>query len=684
MRTDKFEKSLTEGSNKKNNGVLSKKVQVIVVSSVMLSFISYWRAAAIVLSDLASSAYYSLGIAEKAVGPSAPWFVLFVMLFAYAIRAVYTESSSMFVRGGVYRVVHEALGETLAKFSVSALIFDYLITSPISAVAAGLYIVGLLNSLHLNPGTFLGVSNNIIAMIFALIIEIYFWQKNIIGIEESSQKAMRVFQITSILAILLFIWSVITLFTNGFHIPPFSIHLSEDSLGVLKHVDWVKTIAGIGVLVGMGHAVLAVSGEETLAQVYREVEAPKLKNFLRAGLIIFIFSFMFTGINSLFASLIVPQNELVGKYNDNALSGLAMHQIGPQWLLLLLQGFVVFVGFVVLSGAVNTAFIGANSVLNRVAEDGVLHEWFRKPHKKYGTTYRIINLLAILQIIIIVASRGDVFLIGEAYAFGVVWSFIMKAFSMIVLRYKDKTKREWRVGLNFKIGKKEIPAGLCLIFFVLLSLGIINLFTKPFATVGGISFTIILYFIFGISERANRKLVLNRNPSLEKFNVNMHDSLATVKNGSTNINRKLVAVSAPDRLFHLQNCLHDAGNEGEDIIVMKAKKLTGIENMLVDNYIGLNEEELFTKVIQIAEKEGKTVRPIVIPTNNVSYAIAETAYELNAKEVYIGISEKYPPEYQLEQFALFWGRTQPDENKQITVKAIGYKNNNKFELSYEL
>jgi hypothetical protein len=117
---------------------------------------------------------------------------------------------------------------------------------------------------------------------------------------------------------------------------------------------------------------------------------------------------------------------------------------------------------------------------------------------------------------------------------------------------------------------------------------------------------------------------------------------------------------------------------------MKAKQLTGIENMLVDNYIGLHEEELFTKVIQIAEKEGKSVRPIVIPTNNIGYAIAETACELNAKEVYLGISEKYPPEYQLEQFALFWGRTQPDENKQITVKAIGYKNNNKFELCYEL
>ncbi len=111
----------------------------------MLSFISFWRAAAIVLSDLASSAYYVGGIAETAIGKSAPWFILSIMLFSYAVRAVYIESCSMFVRGGVYRVVHEAMGGTLAKFSVSALMFDYVLTGPISGVSAGLYAAGLLN-----------------------------------------------------------------------------------------------------------------------------------------------------------------------------------------------------------------------------------------------------------------------------------------------------------------------------------------------------------------------------------------------------------------------------------------------------------------------------------------------------------------------------------------------------------
>src|SRR5437763_7872450 len=119
-------------------------IPVFVATTVMLSFISLWRAAAIVLSDLASSAYYVGGDTENIVGKAAPWFVLAVMLFSYAVRALYIESSSMFVRGGVYRVVKEALGGTLAKFSVSALLFDYILTAPISAVDAGMYLAGFL------------------------------------------------------------------------------------------------------------------------------------------------------------------------------------------------------------------------------------------------------------------------------------------------------------------------------------------------------------------------------------------------------------------------------------------------------------------------------------------------------------------------------------------------------------
>jgi hypothetical protein len=112
------------GENPAPAPVSKKQTRAIVVTTGMLAFISFWRASAVVLCDLASTAYYIGGIVEGAVGKSAPYFILAVMLFSYAVRAVYVESCSMFTRGGVYRVVKEAMGSTLAKLSVSALMFD--------------------------------------------------------------------------------------------------------------------------------------------------------------------------------------------------------------------------------------------------------------------------------------------------------------------------------------------------------------------------------------------------------------------------------------------------------------------------------------------------------------------------------------------------------------------------------
>ena len=56
---------------------------MIVISSVTFTFISYWRTAAVVLCDLASTAYYIGAIVENAIGKAAPWFIVGVLLFSY-------------------------------------------------------------------------------------------------------------------------------------------------------------------------------------------------------------------------------------------------------------------------------------------------------------------------------------------------------------------------------------------------------------------------------------------------------------------------------------------------------------------------------------------------------------------------------------------------------------------------
>ena len=690
---------MTEPSDQAiRKSILSRKTtKVIVLTTVMFTFISCWRAAAVVIGDLGSTAYYIGGIAEQFIGKIAPYFILMVMLFSYAVRALYIESSPLFTRGGVYRVVKHALGDWFAKVSVSALVFDYVLTGPISSVSGGQYFTGLLNDIFSSTGINIHLERNIFSVFVAVLITVYFWWENVKGIEESSDKAMKIFIITAIMGAAVIIWGIVTLllkkepFTT--HLPPFEMKLSDEAYGWLKNVDWVKSIYLVSIVIAFGHTLLAMSGEETLGQVYREVEYPKLRNFKKTGFIIFIFSVILTPGVSFLAMMLIPDH-VRPQYIDNLIGGITMFLYGPPWIRLIMQGFVVLVGVLILSGAVNTSIVGANSVLNRVAEDKVLTDWFRKPHKKYGTTYRMLTLIAAFQIATIIFSKGEILILGEAYAFGVIWSLTFKAFAMVVLRYRDKRPREWRVPLNIHIGKVEIPIGLLIIFMALFFVAVTNLFTKPIATVSGLIFTFTFFMIFVISEiivkkKSVREDLLHHGEDayldehhgvLEHFNLNGEEALTPEIIGSELENRILVAVRDPGNLSHLQKMINETDTENTDIIVFIARVFKDKLNTEVKQNLEADEIYLFSAVVNIAEKIGKPVIPLVVPTNNAFYSIVNVANALKVKEVIIGLSAKYRPDVQLQQLALLWGTVQSDENHRITIRIITGDREYKVEL----
>jgi amino acid transporter len=649
--------------------------KVVVATTVMLSFISFWKAAAIVLCDLGSSAFYAGSIAEGAIGKSGPWFILGIMLFSYAVRAIYIESCSMFVRGGVYRVVHEALGPTLAKFSVSALLFDYVLTGPISGVSAGLYFAGLINeTARLFNHSAIHVDSNTFAACFAVAVTLYFWRKNTIGIHESSQKALRIMQLTTVMVVTMIVWCVATLLTKGFQWVPFpspeNMKYGEGALGWLEG-SGLTLIPAIAILVGLGHSVLAMSGEETLAQVNREIAAPKLKNLKRAGLVIFLYSMLFTSLVSFFAVMIIPDNER-SAHLGNLIGGLAMHMVGPLPLRLLFHAFVVVVGTVMLAGAVNSAIVGSNGVLNRVAEDGVLPDWFRHPHRKYGTTYRFLLLVAGLQIATIIISRGQIELLGEAYAFGVVWSFAMKALSVLVLRFKQPQEREWKVPMNFRVGKIEIPLGLGLITLALFILAITNVLTKKVATISGFAFALIFFIAFEITEKIYHRKRITHGPELEKFRLEVLDD---VSSPTVNIRPDsiMVAVHNPDQLEHLQRVLAKTDTRRLDIAVVTVKPAgyrgMGEYQLHSEQLFSADIERLFSKVVSLAEKAGKHVELIVVPGRNPNTTIAETAQRIRSSHVVMGLSAKMTAAEQAKQFGDAWEKL-PHPRPQITLQIL--------------
>jgi nucleotide-binding universal stress UspA family protein len=710
---------------------LRRATQVIVVGSVMFTFISYWRTAAVVLCDLASTAYYIGGIVEQSIGKAAPWFILAVMCFSYCVRSVYIESCALFVRGGVYRVVKEAMGGFLAKLSVSALMFDYILTGPISGVSAGQYLIGLFleTIAYFRPELAPAIresGNDIKAYgsaAIAALVTLYFFRQNLLGIHESSEKAFKIMIATTIMAAVMLTWCGATLYVKGPApkdpvrpelgrndvplAPAFQRKMNydsgriEDPLGFVTNTrlgdklraisppetdpsvsitpprpvpyPWLSLIGLLGLALAFGHSILAMSGEETLAQVYREVESPKLPNFRKAAFVVFVYSLVLTGGISFLAVLLIPESVRMPNYSGNLIGGLAMNVWGPQWAKLLLNGFVVVVGFLILAGAVNTAIIGSNGVLNRVAEDGVLPDWLLRPHPKYGTTSRILYLILGLQLATIFVSRGDVILLGEAYAFGVVWSFVFKALSMVVLRFTHPGHREYKVPLNIPLGGgKELPLGLILIFLTLFAAAILNLLTKETATTWGLAFTAVFLTVFMISERVN----LRRHPAshghhehLEQFNVKSTEEVTATDLGLAKPYTKLVAIRSPHNLFMLEKALAETDPDTTSVVVMTAKVVpdeSAVGQAGLDRY----DQQLMTAVVERAEKAGKKVKPLIVPTNNPLHAVLKLAQELNAQEVIMGASNKYAADVQLDQVALYWMNLSQGEPRPLTVRLL--------------
>ena len=653
-------------------------MRVVVATTVLLSFISFWRAAAIVLADLGSTAFYVGGIVEQAVGKAAPWFILGVMIFSYAVRALYIESSAMFVRGGVYRVVKEAMGGTLAKLSVSALLFDYVLTGPISGVSAGAYIAGLGNDLFARAGSAMRLPDNATAAAIAIAITIYFWWRNTRGIHESSDDALRIMKVTTVMVVVLIVWCGLTLLQRGGALPPTPtpahMTLSADALGWLHGTIWPQFTA-IAVLVGFGHSILAMSGEESLAQVYREIEHPKVKNLQRAGMVIFVYSLVFTALVSFFAVAIIPDG-VRPQYYNNLISGLAMHVVGPVSLRLVFQAVVVVVGFLMLAGAVNTAIVGSNGVLNRVSEDGVLTDWFRRPHRRFGTTYRLINLIVALQIVTILASRGDVILLGEAYAFGVVWSFAFNALAVTVLRFaRPDIERGWKVPLNVHIGGREVPIGLFGIAFFLFAAALINLFTKETATISGLLFTGAFFAVFVTSERITARQRAAGAGKLDHFQLTQQPEVG-VDSLSTKPDAVLVPVRDYNTLTQLDWAVGHTPVE-RDVVVLTVRLLRGPDGSsheleaaeLFTDY----EQTLFTRVVAIAERHGRGVKLLVLPATNIFDAVAQTAVRLRASEIVVGLSANLSAGAQAHLMGAAWDRTPHDRDlvTQFVVHAGG-------------
>jgi hypothetical protein len=349
-----------------------------------------------------------------------------------------------------------------------------------------------------------------------------------------------------------------------------------------------------------------------------------------------------------------------------------MYLTGPYLLRFAFQIFVVIVGFLILAGAVNTSVIGSTGVLMRVAEDGVLSDWFRKPHARFGTSYRIVNLVVGLQMFTIIATRGNVITLGEAYAFGVIWSFTFNSLAMLVLRWKYKGERGFKLPINLRIGNFELPIGLFCVFLVLSTTAIVNLFTKSVATVSGVLFAAGFFVIFTISERDNkRRHAASERQMKEHFQLEHQDEVGrealAIRPGAVVVTMRDAATP-----WALKWALARTNTDDQDLVVLAARMMGagGPEYVEASEQLfSEHEQTLFTKAVSVAESFGKHISLLVVPAGDIFAALVQTANSLEAAAVVSGLSQKLTAHEQAYHMGQAW-ESLPEPKRQFTFYII--------------
>ena len=260
-------------------------------------------------------------------------------------------------------------------------------------------------------------------------------------------------------------------------------------------------------------------------------------------------------------------------------------------------------------------------------------------------------------------------LLGEAYAFGVIWSFAMKSLAVLMLRFSEPGGREYRVPLNLRIGRLELPIGLCMITVTLFATAAVNLFTKEIATVSGVAFTLVFFGIFTASEHVNRRRGTSHQ-DLDRFHLVAGGELSPETLG---VRAGNIAVMVRDynTLYPLHHVLGEVNPAKRDVVALHVRVLgragSGEHGLVADQLFSFKEQELFTRALNLAEKNGKTIHLAVVPATDVWDGIMRAAQNLKSATVSIGLSPRMPITEEARLAGLAWERLPPPK-PQLTLE----------------
>ena len=639
----------------------------MLASSTLVSYVSVWRAAARALVELGCGAFFVGGLAWAAIGPAAPWYVLAAILIGVALRGVDIEARALFVPGGLYGCVRDALGGLPAKVAASALIVERLMLGPLAAVVAGYYIAALvpLPAGPLPGGRQLTGNDGIVAVAVSVLGAVWWLQRQ--GRQVPDRAVSRLVGASAAVLLVVAGWAWTTAWFSGAAIPPAGIPQAalRSVSGSTGARFWLHAIAAIAA--GVGFAFPVLGGVDVLSGVAVDLEQPRIKNLRRIARLVGVFGLAVTASSAFALVMLVPDTARSG-WVDAPLAGVALRLAGPRWLRAIGLVAVVGAALVFLSAAARSAAAGAQGVLSRLVDEGILGAALRTLHPRFGTPSRLIDATAVAQIGIVLVSGGEVVWLARAYASGLVWGAVLKAIALVRFRFLRRGGRAYRVPFNITVGSREWPAGLLLVAAALALPALCLLITLDPPSLAGAALLGGLTLLLVLSERSAVTQSDPEQGALDDFQLlpSGDEDLTHVEARPGSV---LVPVRKPGTLTHLTAALRAAG--GRDVVAMTVR-LVGVD--VSDDASSTprttdDERRLLSAVVAVAEREALPVRLLIVPGISVFDAVVETALRLASAEIHVGESATLSADDQARLLGDAWERAPhaPDLDVRLVV-----------------
>ena len=654
---------------------MTERVPVVLASRTLVSYVSVWRAAARALVELGVPAFLIGGVARAAVGEGAPWFVLAAVLCSIAARSADVEARALFVRGGLYGGVRETLGGWTAKTAASALLLERFLLASLAAVFAGHYIAALNRALFVEHMAGLHEPSGTLPLLIAVLTIGTVWWLQRQGRSVPDRMVARAIGIVTIALAGLAVWAALTAIGRPVQPLPLPVPVSARlprGLFAVAAVLPPGVVAGVLLAAAFGHALPALGSVDTLRHVAVDLKQPRIHNLQRAAQLVSSFGLLITaGLSFAFVLLVPPAD--ASQWRDAPLAGVALHLIAPEWLRLIPLLAVVLSAVAFLTAACRSAAAGAQTVLARLADEGLLDSEFRRLHVRFGTPFRLIDAAAATQVAIVLVSGGEGPWLARAYGIAIGWCAVVKTVALIRFRFLRPGPRASRVPLNFAVGRREWPVGLMLLALVVAAGTFCLVATLDGPSIGAIGIIAGLTAVFAVSERVVAGRPPADAPTLDEFQLLPTEDV-TLRQVEARSGNLLVPVRKPHALAHLLAALRESGDR--DVVAMTVR-LVGLDvpdDPAVDPRATEQERRLLSDVVALAERERRAVSLLIVPGVNVFDSVVETAARLRSAEIHVGESETLSTADQARLLGAAWERlpgSKPDDVRLIVHHPSG-------------